>query len=69
MTATPIPTDDELYALAQMHLPLDLYERLKKQSFREADSRHTSHRVILPALLLAALGQLGILPAPSNAAV
>lgn len=69
MTATSIPTNEELYQLAEMYVPLDVYDRLKKQSYRDADSRHTSHRVILPGLLLAALRQLGILPTTSNAAV
>jgi hypothetical protein len=61
-------TTQDIYELANQ-LPLDVYDRLKKQAYREADSRHVSHRAILPGLLLAALRERSFLPDDAHAAV
>jgi hypothetical protein len=61
-------TNPEIYYLGLKYLPLDEYVRIREQSYREADSRHTSHRVILPSLLLAALQERGFLPQDAHVA-
>jgi len=61
-------TNADIYDLALKYIPLDEYCNLREQSYREADSRHISHRAIFPGLLLKALQERGILPIDEDAA-
>lgn len=61
-------TTADIYDLAARYIPLDQYKQIEEQSYREADGRHVSHRLILPHLLRVALEQRGIIASEQDVA-